>query len=57
MTCGRFVLSLYTPVSSTNKTYLHDIAEILLKVAVSNITLTQQHLSTTVYTCCMYAIY
>ena len=29
-----------TPVSSTNKTDLHDIAEILLKVALNTITLT-----------------
>jgi hypothetical protein len=29
-----------TPVSSTNKTERHDIAEILLKVALSTITLT-----------------
>ena len=29
-----------TPVSSTNKTNHHDIAEILLKVALSTITLT-----------------
>ena len=29
-----------TPVSSTNKTYCHDITEILLKVTVSTITLT-----------------
>jgi hypothetical protein len=30
-----------TPVSSTNKTDCHNIAEILLKVALSTITLTQ----------------
>jgi hypothetical protein len=29
-----------TPVSSTHKTDLHDITEILLKVALNNITLT-----------------
>jgi hypothetical protein len=29
--------SLDTPVSSTNKTDLHDIAEILLKVALNNL--------------------
>ena len=29
-----------TPVSSTNKTYLHDITELLLKVSLSTITLT-----------------
>jgi hypothetical protein len=32
--------SRYTPVSSTNKTDLHDITEILLKVALNTITLT-----------------
>ena len=32
--------SPYTPVSSTNKTCRHDIAEILLKVALNTITLT-----------------
>jgi len=32
--------SLVTPVSSTNKTYRHNIAEILLKVALNTITLT-----------------
>jgi cytochrome b subunit of formate dehydrogenase len=32
--------SLVTPVSSTNKTDLYDIIEILLKVALSTITLT-----------------
>jgi len=41
--CQRLVvgrwLSLDTPVSSTNKTDLHDITEILLKVALTNITL------------------
>jgi hypothetical protein len=31
-----------TPVSSTNKTYLHDIAEILLKVVLNAITQTPQ---------------
>ena len=30
----------FSPVSSTNKTYHHDIAEILLKVALKAITLT-----------------
>jgi hypothetical protein len=30
-----------TPVSSTNKTDCHDITEILLKVALNTITLTQ----------------
>jgi hypothetical protein len=37
-TCWWF--SLGTPVSSTNKTYLHDIAEILLKVALNTILIT-----------------
>jgi hypothetical protein len=32
--------SRYTPVSSTNKTDLHVITEILLKVALNTITLT-----------------
>jgi hypothetical protein len=32
-----------TPISSTNKTDPHDITEILLKVALSNITLTLTH--------------
>jgi hypothetical protein len=32
--------SLGTPVSSTNKTDCHDIAEILLKVVLNTITLT-----------------
>jgi hypothetical protein len=36
-TCWRF--SLGTPVSSTNKTYLHDVTGILLKVALNTITL------------------
>ena len=30
-----------TPVSSINKTYCHDITEILLKVAINTIALTQ----------------
>ena len=33
-------LSLFTPVSSTNKSDCHDITEILLKVALNTITLT-----------------
>jgi hypothetical protein len=33
--------SLGTPVTSTNKTYLHDITEILLKVAISTINQTK----------------
>ena len=37
MTCSRF--SPGTPVSSTNKTDHHDIAEILLKVVLNTITL------------------
>ena len=37
-TCGWF--SLGTPFSYTNKTDLHDIIEILLKVALNTITLT-----------------
>ena len=36
---GRW-FSLGTPVTSTNKTDRHDITEILLKVALSTITLT-----------------
>jgi hypothetical protein len=38
---GRF--SLCTPVSSTNKTDCHNITEILLKVALNTITLTQPY--------------
>ena len=34
------IISTGTPVSSTNKTDHHDIAEILLKVTLSTITLT-----------------
>jgi hypothetical protein len=34
--------SRYTPVSSTNKTDLHVITEILLKVALNTITLTEE---------------
>jgi len=37
VTCDRSVVSPGTPVSSTNKTGGHDIAEILLKVALNNI--------------------
>jgi hypothetical protein len=40
MTCGKSVVS---PISSTNKTDLHDIADILLKVALNTITLTLTH--------------
>jgi hypothetical protein len=36
---GRFI-SPGTPVSSTNKTDRHDIAEIMLKVALNTITVT-----------------
>jgi hypothetical protein len=37
-------VSLCPPVSSTNKTYRHDIAEILLKVALNTIRPTNQQL-------------
>ena len=37
-----------TPVSSTNKTNHHDIAEILLKVALNTITLTPNNLCSAV---------
>jgi hypothetical protein len=40
MTCGKSVVS---PISSTNKTDHHDIADILLKVALNTITLTLTH--------------
>jgi hypothetical protein len=36
------LFSLGTPVFSPNKTDCHDIAEILLKVALNNITLTRK---------------
>jgi hypothetical protein len=63
---SRFSLSLFsylfspgTPVSSTNKTGLHDIIEILLKVALNTITLTpfkrpvcSNHLVSVYYTYC-----
>ena len=45
MTCDRSVFFRGIPVSSTNKTYLHDITEILLKVALSAITLTLDFIS------------
>jgi hypothetical protein len=45
---GRW-FSLGTPVSSTNKTDLHNIAEILLKVALNTITLTLNPLYTNCY--------
>jgi hypothetical protein len=38
-----------TPVSSTNKTDLHDIAEILLKVALNTINLTLEVISKETY--------
>jgi hypothetical protein len=38
VTCNRSVVFSGTPVSSTNKTELHDIAEILLKVALNTLT-------------------
>jgi hypothetical protein len=41
VTCGRSVVSPGIPVSSNNKTDHHDIAEILLKVALNTITLTR----------------
>ena len=37
-------ISSTTPVSSTNKTYRHEIAEILLKVALNTTTLTLREL-------------
>jgi predicted transcriptional regulator len=37
VTCDRSVVFPDTPVSSTNKTDCHDIAEILLKVVLNNI--------------------
>ena len=37
-------VSVGTPVSSTNKTDRHDITEIMLKVALSTITLIPTHL-------------
>jgi len=40
VTCYSRWFSHGTPVASTNKTDRHDIAEILLKVALSTITLT-----------------
>ena len=40
VTGDRSVVSPGTPVSSTNKTYHHGIAEILLKIAFTTITLT-----------------
>ena len=40
--CDKVSVSLGLPVSSTNKTHRHDIAEILLKVALNNINLNQK---------------
>jgi hypothetical protein len=40
VTCDRSVVSPGSPVFSTNKTYRHDITEILFKVALSTTTLT-----------------
>ena len=37
MTCGSRWFSPGTPISSTNKTDCHNIAEILLKVALNTI--------------------
>jgi len=37
VTCGRSVILSGTPVCSTNKTDCHDIADILLKVALNTI--------------------
>jgi hypothetical protein len=48
VTCGRSVVSPGTLVSFTNKTDSHDIAEILLKVALNTMTLTLKHHSTNV---------
>ena len=42
VTCDRSVVSVGTPVSSTNKTIRHNIAKILLKVALNTVTLTLQ---------------
>ena len=48
VTCDRSVVFRGTPVSSTNKTDLHDITEILLKVALNSITLTQTRITSVV---------
>jgi len=37
--CDRWVVFSCTPVSSTNKTDIHEIIEILLKVALNTITI------------------
>ena len=50
LTCSRFDCFLCgTPVSSTNKTDHHDIAEILLIMALHTITLTQNTNNFTAY--------
>jgi hypothetical protein len=38
------VFSGHTPVPSINKTYCHDITEILLKAALNTITLSPDHI-------------
>jgi len=43
LTYDRSVVVPGTPVSSTNKADSHDITERLLKVALSNISLTRTH--------------
>ena len=48
VTCGRSVVSPGTLVSFTNKTDSHDIADILLKVALNTMTLVLKHHSTNV---------
>jgi hypothetical protein len=48
VTYGRSVVSPGTLVSFTNKTDSHDIAEILLKVALNTMTLSLKHHSTNV---------
>jgi hypothetical protein len=48
VTCGRSVVSPSTLVSFSNKTDSHDIAEILLKVALNTMTLTLKNHSTNV---------
>jgi len=45
LTTGRW-FSPGTPVSSTNKTDRHDIAEILLKVALNTVKQTNKHMIT-----------
>jgi hypothetical protein len=48
VTCDRSVVSLDIMVSSTNKTDCHDIAKILLKVALDTINLTKSMLNSRV---------